>query len=110
VTYQWYAVDRMEDVTGISGPGIIAWALQLDNGFLMFWDTVLAEKPTETVEYFDTKEKFDVIHGHEGATVLRPVADADAGRGRTLLRRSIGNLMYTLSDLAEVMADVYMAA
>lgn len=99
--HQWYAVDRQEDVTGISGLGIIAWCLELNHGVLMFWDTEINGDPTMTVEWLPDWKSFTDIHGHGGRTVLVTVKDEDAGRGRLLMLRVIGDVGRTCADLME---------
>lgn len=100
-TPQWYAVVRDVDVTQISGTGVVAWVLELPHGYLMWWDTVINGTATETIEWFDSKQKFDDIHGHDGATRLVSVDYYAAGRGRELLRNNIGDIMHTFADLFE---------
>lgn len=107
---KWYALDRKEDVTGISGTGTIAFVLELDNGILMFWDTVIKDHATNTIEWLPSTERLLDIHGHDGATVLTPLAAHQTAHARKLMRRTIGDLMFTMGDLVEVMADEYAAA
>lgn len=102
MTRQWYAVARDVDVTQISGTGVIAWVLELDHGHLMFWDTVIEGLATQSVEWFDTKRKFEVIHGHKGCTRLVPVEHGHADRGRELMWQKAGEVMHTMADLFEV--------
>lgn len=113
-TAQWYAVVRDVDVTEISGTGVVAWVLELDHGFLMFWDTVIEDDGTgvitETMEWFDTKRKFDIIHGHKGCTRLVPVETAHADRGRDLMCNRLGDIMHTFADLFAVLQVVGRAA
>lgn len=105
-THQWYAVVRDVDVTEISGTGVVAWVLELDHGFLMWWDTVIKGDATETMEWFDTKKKFEDIHGHEGCTRLVAVESGNADRGRELMFHKVGNVMHTMADLFEVIEHV----
>lgn len=102
-TAQWYAVVRDVDVTEISGTGVVAWVLELDHGFLMYWDTVIEGQQTETMEWFDTKRKFEVIHGHKGCTRLVPVENAHADRGRELLGNRLSDIMRTFDDLVDLL-------
>lgn len=106
MTVKWHAVDRLEDVGGVSGPGVVAYMLELDNGVLMFWDTVVHGEETHTVEWLPCKERLLDIHGHDGRTVLIPLAPDRADRGRKLMRQVIGDVIFTLGDLAEAMGDV----
>lgn len=96
---QWYAAVRDVDVTQISGTGVVAWVLELDHGFLMWWDTVIKDAATETMEWFDSKKKFDDIHGHDGCTRLVPVEHGHADRGRELMWNQVGNVVHTVADL-----------
>lgn len=99
---QWYAVVRDTDVTEISGTGVVAWVQELDHGFLMWWDTVVKEDATETMEWFDTAKKFHDIHGHDGCTRLVAVEAEHADRGRELASNKIDQVRLTLADAAEV--------
>ncbi len=105
MTAQWYAVVRDVDVTQISGVGVVAWVLELPHGYTMWWDTVINGQPTETMEWFDTKQKFHDIHGHDGATRLVPVDTVHAERGHELMLNKVGDVMHTLADLFEVLAN-----
>lgn len=106
MTAQWYAVVRDVDVTQISGTGVVAWVLELDHGHLMWWDTVLEEEETETLEWFRTQRKFDVIHGHKGCTRLVPVEREHADRGRELMVNNFQDVKNTLADLFAVIDHV----
>ena len=102
MTAQWYAAVRDVDVTEISGTGVVAWVLELDHGYLMWWDTVLKGDATETMEWFDNRKKFDDIHGHNGCTRLVPVEGRDAQRGWDLLWNKAGDVMHTMADLFDI--------
>ena len=106
MNFQWNAVVRDVDVTQISGTGVVAWVLELPHGHLMWWDTVIKDTPTETMEWYDLAKKFDDIHGHEGCTRLVPVERAHADRGRELMWNKVGNVMHTMADLFEVIEHV----
>lgn len=106
MTAQWYAVVRDVDVTEISGTGVVAWVLEVDHGYLMWWDTVIKDAPTEAMEWFDTEKKFHDIHGHDGCTRLVPVDTSDADRGRDLMWNKVGDVMHTLADLFAVIEHV----
>lgn len=105
MTAQWYAVVRDVDVTAISGTGVVAWVLELPHGYTMWWDTVIKGAPTETMEWFDSKKKFDDIHGHEGCTRLVPVDSVHADRGRELMWNKVGDVLHTIADLLREMTD-----
>lgn len=104
--HQWYAVVRDVDVTEISGTGVVAWVLKLPHGSLMWWDTVIKDEPTETLEWYDVERKFHNIHGHDGCTRLVPVENAHAQRGRELMWNKLGDVMHTLSELFAVIEHV----
>lgn len=58
---------RAEDVSGVSGTGIVAKGVEFDDGVcVMRWCGV----KTSTAIYSSSKELVD-IHGHEGRTELR---------------------------------------
>lgn len=103
---QWYAVYRKEDVSGVSGTGIIAWVLDLGYGLFMFWDTEINGEPTETWEWIRNVRKFYDIHGHNGATRLVTITDANAARGRELMHHTLPEVMFTIASLTEVMNRV----
>jgi hypothetical protein len=106
VTAQWYAVMRDVDVTQISGTGLIAWVLELDHGHLMWWDTTLEDVETETLEWFKTQRKFEVIHGHKGCTRLVPVEREHADRGRELMFNNLDDIKDTFADVMKVIDRV----
>lgn len=105
---QWYQVVRDQDVTQIlSGTGVVAWVLELDHGYLMWWDTVINGEATQTLEWFDTKKKFDDIHGHGGATRLVPVDADHARRGCELMDANVAAILHTFADLlTEISGDL----
>jgi len=57
---------RREDVTGISGVGIIAEGVQFTDGTcVMRWKT-----NTTSTAVYNSITDLEVIHGHNGATVV----------------------------------------
>jgi hypothetical protein len=58
---------RQEDVTGVSGTGVVAYGVRFDDGQIMMrWAT--AHRSTTVYENIQTLIK---IHGHEGKTLVR---------------------------------------
>jgi hypothetical protein len=58
---------RLEDVTGISGTGVVAQGVQFDSGrCVMEWLTAY-----HSVGYYDSIDDLKAIHGHDGKTVVR---------------------------------------
>lgn len=95
----WWALDRDADVSGVSGTGRVAYALDLPGfGALVFWDS-----RWKTVDFRESLEQVAEISGHGGATrltKLEPEADADAiERARTLLA-DVGHRAYTTLAVA----------
>jgi hypothetical protein len=89
----WYALDRQEDVTGISGTGVIAYVLVLEHGVLVLWDA-----GWQTVSWYPDMETMLDIHGHDGRTLT--VAIDKIGRPMKLLHDRIGDVLDTIGDLA----------
>lgn len=95
----WWALDRDEDVSGVSGTGRVAYALDLPGfGALVLWDT-----RWKTVDFRESLENVAEISGHGGATRLTPLdpeTDAEAiDRARTLLAQ-VGHRAYTTLAVA----------
>lgn len=96
---QWWALDRDEDISGTSGKGRVAYALDLPGfGVLLVWDTAWV-----TVDWRPDLETLRLIHGHDGATRLTPLdpeTDRDAiNRARDLLVK-VGHRAYTTLAVA----------
>lgn len=98
MTVQWWVMDRQEDVTGISGTGVIGYVIEVDNGVILLWDT---HEDWETVEWLPDMSIAILIHGHEGKTVFNQVdaASEAALTGRRLMFRRFPDLLYTIGDL-----------
>lgn len=94
---RWYALDRQQDVTGISGTGIIAFVLVLEHGVLTFWDT-----GWQTVSWYPDMETVLEVHGHDGSTV--PVRIVAIDRPMRLFHHRIGDVMDTLGDALVALA------
>jgi hypothetical protein len=103
MTAQWYMVDRSDDVTGVSGPGIVGYALELDTGMFMFWDTEIDGHTTHGVEWLPDRDMFTRIHGHDGATVLRRITQNQAVKARYVMRQALGDVLHTIADLTDML-------
>lgn len=61
-----FALDRREDITGLSGTGIVAEGVRFTDGTVaMRWLT----ETTSTVLYHDMDDLL-AIHGHQGSTTV----------------------------------------
>lgn len=94
---RWFALDRQHDVTGMSGTGIIAFALVLEHGVLLFWDT-----GWQTMSWFPDMETVLDVHGHDGNTV--PVRIVAIDRPMKLFHHRIGDVMDTMGDALVALA------
>lgn len=63
-----YALERDRDVSGISGIGRVAYAIEMSAGVLLVWDTEWA-----TIDWRPDMTVLEAIHGHDGATRIVPV-------------------------------------
>ena len=99
VSLNWFALDRQEDVTGISGTGIIAFALVLEHGVLVFWDTGF-----QTMSWYPDMETVLNIHGHDGRTV--PARIVAIERPMTLLHHRIPDVIDTIGDLCVSLVEI----
>jgi hypothetical protein len=62
-----FVLDRIEDKTGVSGTGFVAEGILFDNGkCALAW---LSRYRSVTV--FDSIEEVEIIHGHDGKTIIR---------------------------------------
>lgn len=93
-----WALDRDQDVSGVSGPGRIAYALEAPDasGVLLVWDTDWV-----TVDWRPSMRVLEQIHGHNGATRITDVSDEPEARERalTLLRSVVGPASKTFASL-----------
>jgi hypothetical protein len=90
--YNWYALRRNEDITGISGTGTVAYVLHLDDntysrGALMFWDTSWA-----TIGWYPDLDTLADIHGHDGRTVIERIKPDELNRAVRLFRAGLPNI------------------
>jgi hypothetical protein len=64
-----FVLHRKEDVSGVSGTGIVAEGVQFTDGrIVMRW--IVDGKPHTTTE-FDSIQDLLTIHGHEGRTEVQ---------------------------------------
>lgn len=63
-----FRLNRLEDVTNISGTGIITEGIEFSNGRV-----VLMWLNSESFGIFDSMEKMLSVHGHNGKTVVEYV-------------------------------------
>lgn len=95
-----HALHRTVDHGGVSGTGIVAYALELPSGsVLMLWDT-----GWPTISILPDLATVDAIHGHGGDTEIRPVSQAHVGdehlsRTRELLLAAAPRLRSVVRDL-----------
>lgn len=60
---------RLEDVSGVSGTGIVADVIQLRTGkVIVSW--LPSQSNVSQIEIFDSEQDLLAIHGHEGKTDL----------------------------------------
>jgi hypothetical protein len=58
---------RQEDVTGVSGTGVVAYGAEFPDGrIVMRWCTGV-----DSTVIYDSEADLIAIHGHDGRTVLR---------------------------------------
>lgn len=62
-----FVLDRLEDITGTSGPGIVAEGIEFSNGqCAVHWLSQL-----ETVTVYANIKVVERLHGHDGRTKVR---------------------------------------
>lgn len=99
----WYALDRHNDVTGISGTGRVASVLHVPGkGALQLWDTRFLGRASLGVEWLPDLAMVEHIHCHEGNTRLTSLSGDNAGRmhGRGLLAAGLHNLTQFIGHCA----------
>lgn len=70
-----FALMRLEDVSGLSGEGIVALGVEWDDGKVaMRW--VVGDYRSTVV--YDDIHAVEAIHGHEGRTMIVPIVDEPA--------------------------------
>lgn len=72
---------RVEDVSGVSGTGIVAEGVMFSSGrAVLDW-----RGPRETVTIYDSVSDLEAIHGHQGRTLIEwldTVAQSDSSVGK----------------------------
>ena len=64
-----FVLDRVEDATGISGTGEVAWGCVFPDGVAVLrWNTPW---PSSVVHYDRGIESVEMVHGHGGRTRIR---------------------------------------
>ena len=62
-----FVLNRLVDVTGISGTGIVAEGVRFSDGRVaLMWTT-----RNRSIAFYDSLEDVIAIHGHSGKTVVR---------------------------------------
>lgn len=92
----FYAVDRDTDVSGVSGTGRVAYAIEFPTGVTLVWDGKY-----RTVDFRDTIEQLRELHGHVGATRVtpldRPEDEPARQRARELLAAKVSAVVTTFA-------------
>jgi hypothetical protein len=66
-----FVLMRSEDVTGISGTGLVAWGVRFPDGLVVTrWNGTIAQ-----TSVWDSIEHIEAIHGHGGSTQVVWVDD-----------------------------------
>jgi hypothetical protein len=74
-----FYLDRTEDSTGVSGRGLVAQGVKFNDGLVVVrW---LGATPTTTIH--QSIESVELIHCHDGLTVIRWTDSASFARGGT---------------------------
>jgi hypothetical protein len=59
-----FHLERAEDLSGLSGTGMVAWGIEFPDGTCALrWNTKIATSVT-----YDCVEHVEWLHGHEGRT------------------------------------------
>jgi hypothetical protein len=67
VTLRTFVLERVEDVSGTSGTGIVAEGVEFSNGQVaIHWISQL-----ESVNVYANVKVLDALHGHDGRTTVR---------------------------------------
>jgi hypothetical protein len=62
-----FALDRLEDETGVSGTGVVAEGVEFSSGkCVLTWLTVYS-----SIAVYDNISDLEAVHGHNGKTVVR---------------------------------------
>jgi hypothetical protein len=95
----YWALNRVRDISGISGTGYVAYVMEMTDGSaVMVWDTAWA-----TVDFRPSMDAVRALHGHEGATLVEAIApdSPQAQRARELLNERSLDVVSTLSALLQ---------
>lgn len=69
-----YKLNRREDITGVSGIGIVAEVVEFTDGLCVVrWIKGATLANVASTVIYTTKEELLRVHGHGGATVLEEV-------------------------------------
>jgi hypothetical protein len=96
---RYWAVDRLQDVSGVSGSGRVAYALEFaqPQGVLLVWDTLMAT----TVDWRPDMKTLVAIHGHNGATEFTDLSGEENSAVRAyvdgLLMSVLASALVTMS-------------
>jgi hypothetical protein len=72
-----YYLCRSEDVSGKSGTGRVAQVAEFDDGAaVLHWSANTNSCGVSSTEVFASIEDLLKVHGHEGRTILEPIAPA----------------------------------
>lgn len=64
-----FALVRMQDISGVSGKGIVALGIQFPSGRVVF-EWVVDKTEIHSLVVYDKIEHVEVIHGHGGSTEI----------------------------------------
>lgn len=94
----FYALDRDADISGISGTGRVAYAIESPQGVALVWDGQY-----RTADWRESIEQLGALHGHVGATRVtpldRPEDEPARQRARELLASRAAKVMATFAVL-----------
>jgi hypothetical protein len=100
----WFALERGEDVTGISGTGTVAYGLATPSGAVVLsWIS-----PWKTVAAYPNLAAVTALHGHDGRTRVVPLdTPADSAGAEALLRPQLP-LMSQTASAAAILLGMYL--
>lgn len=68
---QTYRMNRITDINGISGTGIVAEVVEFTDGTCVVrWIRGATKQNVASTVLYDSKEELLRVHGHDGMTVL----------------------------------------
>jgi hypothetical protein len=66
-----FSLHRHEDLTGVSGTGVVAEGVLFNNGKVAIaWDPTKTKAEVVSVTIFDSIDDVKTLHGHDGATEI----------------------------------------